>query len=263
MIISAKRARKEKARVETERRARRQRFKKTTNLLKAATMKNSMFSNLNKMNGGKRPQKKLSKLQRKNTIAMQKRAKVLEQAAIKHNQKQNIATMMFGVGAKNPTASIARRAASMAQKNHFDDKLGTKSETVLLRMVRNDYGAGTEPYINIMSIIGDVKGGKMSAKDAAVRAEVVLASCSPIVGKERRVGYCKLISAITLGGNDKDDKNNRRVGNDSGPAATKEEKANAENTNPTVPVGTGFLPPSIAPLPPTLPATQPRTGKSE
>merc|ERR1712072_592534 len=118
--------------------------------------------------------------------------------------------------------------------------MGTKSETILLQMVRKDYGAGTEPYINIVSIVGDVKGGKTSAQDAASRAEVVLTSCSPMVGKDRRTEYCKLIAAIQLDGNDDDSGKNDRggkgpalrsdfaaafgaVGDDNGAAATKAE----------------------------------------
>lgn len=106
-IISAKRKKTAAKKLEDERRERRQRFKRTTKLLKAATMKNKIFA-ANASQASQRTVygRRQGKMARKRTIAKQKEAeKILKASRDKLVQSNTIQAIGFSGSSKKSTSS--------------------------------------------------------------------------------------------------------------------------------------------------------------
>jgi hypothetical protein len=233
-IIGAKQKKKAAMKLEQERRARRQRFKKTTNLLKAATMKNKIFA-LGGVDAGASKQKTVfgrrqGKMARKRTIAKQKQAEAIAQASRNQMVQSNtLQSMGFGGGSGSKKKSavtsanrLKRRSTARNQQNnqarvgemqqvaasaksdgvrpnHYDSALKQKSESVLLLEVRKDFGAGSQVYLTVMGMVQDVQKAKVTPAVAAQMAEITLKACEPRVPKDKIARYCELLANIDNG----------------------------------------------------------------
>merc|ERR1711871_1603925 len=80
--------------------------------------------------------------------------------------------------------------------NSFDSQLKRKSGTGLLSEVRNDFGAGSQVYVSLLSTVQDVRAGKLVSSEAAQTAEAILKACEPRVPPEKIQRYCELILDI-------------------------------------------------------------------
>ena len=209
-IIMAKKKKKAAKKLADERRDRRQRFKRTTKLLKAATMKNKIFAgqvSKEKTVYGRRQ----GKMERKRTMAKQREAekimKVSHDRMVQSNTLQAIgfsgsdqkrSSNTFFQAKKLKGRSISKQKEEANGTNHFDSKLKQQIGTTLLSEVRKDFGAGSQVYVNILSTVQEIRSGKLTSSEAARMAEATLNACEPRVPPKKIQEYCELIAGIKI-----------------------------------------------------------------
>ena len=222
---SAKVIRKRQKRAEEEARLRRQRFKKTTNLLKAAGIKGKMFSNMSKV-----MPKQMGKMDRKNKVKKEQQQKLYAQDKKRmlshkktlsafgsdiHDNGSGRIVGDNGMGFLSKKFAVSTTTAGIDNilnnnnknnsKNNNERKtpdnyvakaLNKKPASVLMSTVRKDFGAGSEVYVNVVDLIAKIKSKQMTAEEGASRAEYVLRACTPPVKEIKRKEYCTLLSQI-------------------------------------------------------------------
>ena len=185
-----KRRKREKKRLE-EARARRKRFKRTTNLLKAATLKNKMLGSM----GGHG--KQLGIMNRKRLMKQKENDLLKKLDKTNLDRKRNAAGMFAGLASSgHSTLPSKKQSKKIVATNFVAKSLGQKPDTLLMREARTDFGAGSEIYMKVIDIITKIKNGEINSENGKKSLDSVLSITVPTVSEEKRATYGNLIMKI-------------------------------------------------------------------
>ena len=179
---TAKKTRAREKKEEDAARKRRARFKKTTNLLKAATLKKKIF-------GGKAG-KQLGLMDRKNQAKRKENEREKKQDKRRLNRKK---TAMAGFGASDGFGGNKKKKS----QNLIANALAKKPDSIVMREIRQDFGAGSEMYVKVVGILTSIKHGELSNSSGQESIDVLLSvSVAPVISEQRRKYYSELIQQI-------------------------------------------------------------------
>ena len=75
--------------------------------------------------------------------------------------------------------------------------MAKKPDSVVMREIRQDFGAGSEMYMKVVGVLASIKNGEMSNSSGQESIDVLLSvSVAPVISEQRRKYYSELIQRI-------------------------------------------------------------------
>ena len=126
------------------------------------------------------------------------KAKQKENNRLKQHDKRQLthkktAAAMFGGGVGGGGAATPAK-----RTNLIANAMGKKPGTLLMRMCRVEYGAGSDVYIQLIDLIAKIKNNEIITSEARKKFDLVLGLKIPVVSEEKRKEYLDLLMKIGI-----------------------------------------------------------------